>query len=286
MNKSALWIILGVSVFAGGLIFSFERKATLSEEKKYSYKVESKWELPNILDEVSGIEWLDENRIACIQDEDGVIFIYNLETSEIEKEIDFAGSGDYEGLTVNKNTAYVVRSDGTIFEISSFQGNQPKILKFDTFLTEAQNVEGLCLDKKNNRLLLAIKDKESDRDDYKGVYVFSLNNKELVKTPIFKLDMKDKLLENSGNKLSKRLRPSEIEIHPTSGKIYLLDAKDPRLIIINNQGKIELIYVLDEDEFNQPEGLTFKPDGSLLISNEAGSDPANIMKVVLKNDKK
>lgn len=285
MNKSALWIILGVFVFAGGLIFSFERRATLSEEKEYSYKVESKWELPNILDEVSGIEWLDENRIACVQDEDGIIFIYNLETSEIEKEIDFAGPGDYEGLTVNNNTAYVVRSDGTIFEISNFQGVQPKTLKFDTFLTEAQNVEGLCLDKKNNRLLLAIKDKESDRDDYKGVYAFSLKNKELAKTPIFKLDMKNKLLENSGNKLSKRLRPSEIEIHPLSGKIYLLDAKDPKLIIIDNQGKIETIYVLDEDEFNQPEGLTFKSDGSLFISNEAGSDSANIMKVVLKNHK-
>ena len=284
MNKSALWIILGVFIFAGGLIFSFERRGILSEKKEYSYKIESKWELPNILDEVSGIEWLDENRIACVQDEDGVIFIYNLKTSEIEKEIDFAGSGDYEGLTVNNNTAYVVRSDGTIFEISSFQGAQPKILKFDTYLTEAQNVEGLCLDKKNNRLLLAIKDKESDRDDYKGVYAFSLNNKKLAKTPIFKLDMKDKLLENSGNKLSKRLRPSEIEIHPNSGKIYLLDAKDPKLLIIDNQGKIETIHVLDEDEFNQPEGLTFTPSGSLYISNEAGSDPANILEVVLKKN--
>ena len=285
MNKSALWIILGVFVFAAGLIFSFDRSGTLSNKKDYPYKIKSKWELPNILDEVSGIEWLTENRIACVQDEDGIIFTYNLETSKVDKEIDFAGPGDYEGLTVNNNTAYVVRSDGTIFEISNFQGAQPKTLKFDTYLTEAQNVEGLCLDQKNNRLLLAIKDKERDQDDYKGVYAFNLNNKELAKSPIFKLNMKDKLLENSGNKLSKRLRPSEIEIHPNSGKIYLLDAKDPKLIIIDNQGKIETIYALDEDEFNQPEGLTFKPDGSLFISNEAGSDPANIMKVVLRNHK-
>jgi len=284
MNKLALWIILGVFVFAGGLIYSFERRETLSKEKEYLYKIESKWELPNILDEVSGIEWLAESRIASVQDEDGIIFIYNLETSEIEKEIEFAGPGDYEGLTVNNNTAYVVRSDGTIFEISSFQGAQPKTLKFDTYLTEAQNVEGLCFDKSNNRLILAIKDKERYREDYKGVYAFSLKDKKLARSPIFELDMNDKLIANSTKKLSKRFRPSEIEIHPETGEVYLLDAKNPRMLIMDQQGKFKKVYKLDKDKFNQPEGITFQPDGSIYISNEAGSDPANILKVEFKNE--
>lgn len=235
------------------------------------------------MDEVSGIEWMDKNRIACVQDEDGIIFIYNLENLEIEREIDFAGPGDYEGLAINENTAYVVRSDGTLFEISNFRGNNPKTQKFETFLMEAQNVEGLCLDRSNNRLMLAIKDKERDSDDYKGVYAFNLQNKELEKKPVFKLDMKDKLLENSGKNRSKRFRPSEIEIHPKTGEIYLLDAKDPKLIIADGSGKFKRIYTLDEDKFNQPEGLTFNPDGSLFISNEAGSGPANIIEVKIKN---
>lgn len=283
MNKSAVLIVLGVVVFAGGLIFSFDRKATLSKEKKYEYKIESKWELPKILDEVSGIEWLDQNRIACVQDEDGIVFIYNLETSGIEKRIDFADAGDYEGLAINGNTAYVVRSDGTIFEISNFDSEDPKTFKFETFLTEAHNVEGLCLDKSNNHLMLAIKDKENDSEEYKGVYAFNLKNKELAKTPVFKLNMKDKLLNNSEKKMSKKFRPSEIEIHPETGEIYLLDAKDPRLLIMDAGGKFKSVYALGKDEFNQPEGLTFKPEGSLYISNEAGSDPANILEIELKN---
>jgi uncharacterized protein YjiK len=282
MNKSTLWILLGIFVLAGGLIFSFDRKGTFSGKEDSQYKIQSKWELPAILEEVSGIEWLEDNKIAMVQDEDGIIFIYNLATSKIEKKVEFAGPGDYEGITVNGSTAYVVRSDGTIFEISNYQNKQPKTVKFDTFLTEAQNVEGLCFDKAYNRLMLAIKDK--DREGYKGVYAFSLSNEKLAKSPIFELDMNDKLIANSTKKLSKRFRPSEIEIHPETGKIYLLDAKNPRMLVMNQKGKFEKVYKLNEDEFNQPEGITFKPDGSLYISNEAGRDPANILEVEFKNN--
>ncbi|WP_373060107.1 SdiA-regulated domain-containing protein [Zunongwangia sp. H14] len=281
MNKTAIWIIIGVMVLSGFLIFSFDRKGIFSEKKEYSYKVQLKWELPDILAEVSGIEWLENNRIACIQDEDGILFIYNLSTSKIDKEIKFAGPGDYEGITINGETAYVVRSDGNLFEVQNFKNTNPETFKIKTFLTEEQNVEGLCLDKSKNRLLLAIKDKEKDQDNYKGIYAFDLKKNVLANTPVFKLDMNDKLLENSEKKMSKKLRPSEIEIHPKTGEIYLLDAKNHQLIIMDNHGNFQKKYALNKDEFNQPEGLTFKPDGSLYISNEAGSDPANILEVEL-----
>lgn len=283
MNKSVLLIILGVFILVGGLIFSFDKKGTFTQNKEYSYKIEETWKLPDILSEISGIEWMGDDKIAGIQDEDGIIFIYNLKTSKIEKKIEFAGAGDYEGIAVLGKNAYVLRSDGTLFEILNFMDENPKTLKFETFLTSSQNMEGLCLDEANNQLLLAIKDKERDSDDYKGVYAFNLQTKELAKTPFIKLDMKDKLLENSGKNMSKRLRPSDIEIHPITGEIYILDAKDPKLLILDRNGKFKKIYALDEDDFNQAEGITFKPDGSLYISNEAGSDPANILKVAFKN---
>ena len=38
-------------------------------------KVISKWEVPDILREVSGIAYLGPNRFACVQDEQGTIFI-------------------------------------------------------------------------------------------------------------------------------------------------------------------------------------------------------------------
>ena len=282
MKQIVIWIILGVLILAGGLIFSFDRKGKFSDNEDYSYRIEAKWELPAILEEVSGIEWIGDDRFACVQDEDGIIFIYNLATSKIEKEIKFAGPGDYEGIAIDDKTAYVVRSDGNIFLIQNFDSSAPRISSYDTFLTEAQNVEGLCLDKKNKRLLLALKDKDLNNKDSKGVYSFDLSQKTLQETPAFILDLKDDLLSKSGSKLSKRLRPSEIEIHPISSEIYILDAKSPKLLILDPLGKLKSVYKLDENEFNQPEGISFQPDGTLYISNEAGSEAANILKVKIK----
>ena len=282
MSRNVLWIILGVLVIAGGLIFSFDSKEKFSNSEDYSYSIVAKWELPDILEEVSGIEWIGDDKIACVQDEDGIIFIYNLYSHKIEKEIKFADPGDYEGIAIDDKTAYVLRSDGSIFKIQQFQSSKSITTKYHTFLTEDQNVEGLCLDKKNNRLLLAIKNKDLIKNDFKGVYAFDLSQDILLERPVFELDLKDDLLSESGDKISKRLRPSEIEIHPNSSEIYILDAKAPKILILDLEGMIKKVYKLNEDEFSQPEGISFHPDGTLYISNEAGNEPANILNVKIK----
>ena len=130
-----------------------------ADQSSSGVSVIEKWDLPKELKEVSGIAYLDQNKFACVQDEDGIIFIYNRSTDKIDKEISFAGGGDYEGLTVNGSTAYVVRSDGKIFEVDMNRGNQ-SAKEYDTPLTSAHNVEGIGFDKQRNRLLLAIKDNE------------------------------------------------------------------------------------------------------------------------------
>ena len=282
MMKNVIWIILGVLLFAGGLIFSFDRKGNFSNSEDYSYTIDAKWKLPDILEEVSGIEWIGNNKIACVQDEDGIIFIYNLYSHKIEKEIKFAGPGDYEGIAIDDKTAYVLRSDGSIFKVQQFQSSKPITTKYHTFLTEDQNVEGLCLDKMNNRLLLALKDEDLIKKDFKGVYAFDLSQDILLERPVFELDLKDDLLSESGEKISKRLRPSEIEIHPNSSDIYILDAKAPKLLILDPKGIIKKVYKFNENEFSQPEGISFQPDGTLYISNEAGNEPANILNVKIK----
>ena len=52
-----------------------------------NYSIIKKWELPEILNEVSGISWLSENTIACVEDEDGIIFIYDLKKQKIIQQI-------------------------------------------------------------------------------------------------------------------------------------------------------------------------------------------------------
>ena len=241
-----------------------------------------KWELPAELLEVSGIAWIDNERFACIQDEKGSIFIYNRVSNKIEKEIPFAGAGDYEGLTINQNLAYVVRSDGRLYEVDLNVG-QASTKEYSTLLTVKQNVEGLCYDKNNNRLLLAIKGNEPSNVDYKGIYAFDISKKSFISDPVFKLNLNDQIINGVQNKKKKSIMPSSIGIHPLTKEIFITDGTKSNLLILDPSGNSKRLIRLGS-QFAQPEGITFSPEGEIYISNEGTKQPGNILKVELKKE--
>ena len=238
-----------------------------------------KWDLPAILKEVSGIAYMDDERIACVQDEEGKIFIYNRSSNKIEKEIPFAGPGDYEGITLNGTLAYVLRADGRIYEMN-MNSDQSSVKEYKTHLTADHNVEGLCFDKKNDRLLLAIKDDEPGKKDYKGIYAFDLKSKKMPTNPVFKIELNNSLLAEKEGKKSKSIKPSEIGIHPLTNDIYIVDGPNAKLVLMDASGNLKELFQLGKD-FSQPEGITFSPQGDIFISNEGTSQPGNIIQVKL-----
>ncbi|MFD2825908.1 SdiA-regulated domain-containing protein [Leeuwenhoekiella polynyae] len=270
-----------LSILAVSLIFLNSNTIDL-KKKKDKVKIVKTWEMPDELEEISGISWTDNGKIAAIEDEDGVIYSYDLNTSKITKTIEFADDGDYEGVAVNGNNAYVMRSDGLLFEVSDYLSDSPKTRTYQSSMSHKSNVESLALDAKNNRLLTAPKDEDPNDEDIKGIYAFDLNKRLMVPDLIFKIDMKDKALKDFKKKKSKRtFRPSDLAIHPQTGEIYILEGVNPKLMILDVSGAIKKVYDLDSDDFAQPEGITFSPDGRLFISNEAHGGTANILEVEL-----
>ncbi len=176
MQKTALLIVVGVFMVIGGIYFSFRGHAPERHMPgSQLMKIAQQWDMPNELEEISGISFIDDNRLACVQDEKGVVYIYNLKSSKVEKTIEFGDSGDYEGITMVGTTCYVLRSDGVLFKIEDLDSSPKKTVKIETDLKREYNFEGLCYDKANNQLLLAIKDKAAD--DYKPVYAFDIKSK-------------------------------------------------------------------------------------------------------------
>jgi len=243
-----------------------------SKQKPSEVSIVKKWELPEVLREVSGIAYLDEQRFATVQDEEGTIFIYNHAAGKIEKEISFAGPGDYEDITVKNNTAFIVRADGRLYEVP-LQGNKKDVKEHNTPLTVAHNVEGLFYDEENNRLLIAIKDDEPHTKEYKGIYAFNLQTNTFVEEPVYKIGMNDELLKGDGKK-AKKFRPSALAIHPQTKELYVLDGPSARLLLMQD-GKAKKVYQLGP-QFPQAEGITFSPSGELYISNE-GKKQGNII---------
>lgn len=281
VNKSIILITAGLIVLSGIIILAFERKyGTMERRYSRELKIEKTWELPKELEEVSGISFLDSDRIACIQDEDGIIFIFNLKTSKVEKEIPFGDSGDYEGIAVAGKTAFVLESNGTIYQVDNFL-NAPKVTEYETRLSKNNDVEGLAYDKSKNRLLLAVKEKDPVSEDYKGIYAFELDSKKLAKEPAYKLYFKEKIFEDISKKDKQDIfKPSEIVISPSTGEIYLVEGETPQLLVLDPSGKAKSLFFLDDDQFPQPEGLAFDNAGRLYISNEG--DPGTIHKVLIK----
>jgi uncharacterized protein YjiK len=248
------------------------------EPASNSISITQKWDLPAELREISGLAWIDKNRFACVQDEDGEVFIYNTAENKIEKQIPFGGPGDYEGIAVNENTIYVVRSDGRLFEIDMNSKSPAK--EYKTPLTAQHNVEGLCYDKANDRLLLAAKDEETGNK--KQIYHFDLTKKELMKQPAYSIDLSNEMLNTAdGKKKKKSIMPSAIAINPRTNDVFITDGPGSRLVILASSGEVKQVHNLGKD-FAQPEGITFSSAGELFISNEGTKNPANILKVAIQ----
>ncbi len=249
-------------------------------------KPEKKFVLPATLNEISGLTTISQTEIACVQDEIGTIFIYDINRENITKDYPSGLIGDYEEIALVGNTMYLLRSDGVLIEYIDYKGSPIKTKEYNLYLPTVNN-EGLCYDKKNNRLLIAAKSKaakEIENKDIRLIYSFDLKSKTLNIAPVFKLSLDKietkarankipipiKTIKKTGAEISNfNFRPSAIAVHPFSNLIYILSASDKLLLVIDSKGDIIHLHALTPALFNKAEGLTFLPDGDMLISNEA-----------------
>ena len=64
--------------------------ANCSDSRAAGVNVEQVWQMPKELNEISANVLLSDTRMACIQDNAGVIFIYDMQSKTIESTIPFS----------------------------------------------------------------------------------------------------------------------------------------------------------------------------------------------------
>jgi len=238
--------------------------------------------LPAVLNEISGLTDYDSTHVACVQDELGIVFIYNFKKGEIVAQHHFDSVGDFEGLTYTRDALYILRSDGRLTEWNNFPANKKSIRHYQLPVSTSNN-EGLCYDQKYNRLLIAAKSKPIDHDSRseRFIYEFRLKNKKLSNEPLYSLNI-DNIREKAvkfdfqltdtnakGNIKPFNFRPSSLAVHPVTDDIYIISAVEKMLMIMNRKGEIKLIKQLNPDLYLKAEGITFLNDGTMIITNEA-----------------
>lgn len=280
-TKTVILITLGLILFSGAFFYySAKQSKSYFSGVSSEVTVERTWDLPKELKEVSGIAFLEPNRVACVQDEDGIIFIYNLETSQIDQSIEFGGSGDYEGIAIQDHTAFVLRSDGTIFKINNFL-TAPTTEVFDTdFFSSKNDMESFFFDTVENRLLITSKSKDPVSKDYTGIYAVSPTSLQIEKEPVYKMTFKNDIFEDiRKKKAAQTFFPSEMNRDPNTGNLMILEARKPQLLILDSKGQPQELHRLDPEIFPQPEGLTFDASGNLYISNEGNPATIHLVKI-------
>ena len=287
MKKSNLYVGLFMVALIAIAVIGFSKVSianTQITDGMDNYKISKTWELPTELNEVSGIVWVDHNTLACVQDENGVIYIYDLDERSITEEIPFASNGDYEGIALHNNDIYVMQSDGLLYEVKDWRATNKVISSHQTGFKSSNNMESLTYSIKDNSLLTSPKDKDAN-GNFKGIYKISLTTKKAdINAPVYKIDMNAETLKQyKTKKLHKTFNPSEIAVHPKTNDIYVLEGKNPKLLILDPEGLLKTVYKLDKINFPQPEGMTFSDQGDLYISNESASGPATIHLVEFKS---
>jgi len=254
------------------------------------------YSVPNELMEISGISFVTDSTLVAIQDEEGILYFYDLSTEKIIKKYQFWKGKDYEDLAVIDDDLWIVNSSGTLYELKNFKDGPSKPTVYNTVLKEKNNIEGLAYDKKNNRLLLAVKDMSlNGSDKQKDIYAFDLKTKTLNTKAAYSIKLAEierffkgdeieefskKILKSVGNQnLNKVFRTSALNYHPLTGDLYVLSSLNNIIAVLNTEGSIKRILELNGKEFLQPEGLAFTSDGRLFISNEGKGKQANIIEL-------
>lgn len=247
-------------------------------------KITRSWELPPILRNISAIHYVGMEKMACLQEETGSIFIFNLDSGKIEKEIPFGPPGDYEGLVTINGDAYIACADGRILEIKEYNSEKPEVLEYGTHLTVEENVNGLCYDRKNKRLLVTIKGNGEGNQAYKGIYAFGISNKRMPVKPVLRIDLRNKVFKNLQVKNMQTLfQPSDIAISPVSGLLYVIDGTRVQLLRMRLSESIRDLNELDREKFKQPEGISFTPSGELFIASKGvREEPGMLLQVRIK----
>ena len=242
------------------------------------------FKLKSELEEISALTYLEDHKLACVQDEDGILYIFDTHQGEIVSKYNFGDGGDYEGIEVVGNTAYVLRSDGTLYEILNFSDNAPKVNTYETPLNAKNDTEGLGYDPTQNCLLIACKEQgfiDEKSDDQRAVYRFDLENKTLIQQPYLVIE-EGKLAARTRKKIS--FHPSGIAVHPLTQELYIIASNGKLLVVMDTNGNILAAKSLPANVFNQPEGICFAPDGTLYISNEGRDGNGNILRFIYKKE--
>jgi uncharacterized protein YjiK len=218
------------------------------------------------LDEVSGITYYPGDTSIFMQvDEKGNLYKLKFSNPTDIRKWKIADADDYEDIVLLDSTFYVLSSKGDI-TVVTFLSEHSVDSRSYPFPIPDNEFEILFYDPKIRKLVLICKDCSEDGKKSTSGYAFDPGTKQFIANT-FSIDVKK--INALAKKKIGRFKPSAAAINPLTGSIYIVSATDKLLVIADGNGYPKAAYELDPSVFKQPEGLTFTPTGTMIITNES-----------------
>jgi len=264
------------------LLFSCRpKKFVYKSPPHYNFAQPVEFKLDILIKEISGIVWdTEKNQFIAHNDEKGKLFFLDRGAGTIMEEFTFnEAKGDYEDIAMIGQDVYILRSDGALFKIgmdSSGKRNSSDLGKIG--LSDKNDFESLYYDHDRKALIMLCKNCGSDDKKTISAFAYYPDSIGFVTKPIYQINV-DKIKELSPRSTS-RFQPSAARVHPIMKKLFILSSASNQLAITDINGEVEGVYMLAKKTFPQPEGLTFKSNGEMFITNEGVTSKANLLKFI------
>lgn len=259
------------------LLFSCKQKK-LASPPHYKFKDVFTVKLDPKLKEISGIAWDGKiNMFLAIDDEMGKVFYLGRDTRAIMEEYDFAPAGDFEDVAIYNGIPYILRSDGHLFRFNkdTLDGKGAGHELGQLPVTGTNDFETLYADL--DRKALVILCKTCAGDDVKSVTAFAYYPDSIGfdPKPIFVINAE--MVEKLSPFHSTKFEPSAAAVNPAIKKLFVISSTSRQLAICDMNGQVESVYKLSSQLFPQPEGITFRQNGDMFISNEGGGGKSTLL---------
>lgn len=240
----------------------------LKSPAHYDFSKPAEHKLDNKLREISGVTWDSRrNEFVCHNDESGKLFYYDREIELINRVVEFAGKDDYEDIALVKGIPYVLRSDGMITKvITDSSGKTYGIEAGKIAISGSKDFETMYYDTTRKALIVICKNCGMDDKSTVSAFAFYTDSIGFDNRPVFTIDA-DEVRRLAPQKSSK-FQPSAAAIHPKLNQLFIISSASNQLVIADRNGNVEGVYVLSKKLFPQPEGITFRNNGDMYISNE------------------
>ncbi|MEC5147196.1 hypothetical protein [Chitinophaga sp. 212800010-3] len=263
--------------------FSDREQKIYASPAGYDLKSPVRYRMRESMQEISGIVlYPDEHRIMAINDEQGRIYEVDVAATRPYRYYKFARDGDYEDICHTDSGWFVLKSSGSLYHVHGLFTDSVYSDHYKLERDVKQEFETVYNDTALNSIVMICKNCADDkRQGITSAYRFHLATKTFDTAAIYHFNANE--IANLAGTDVRNFKPSAAAIHPIEKRLYIVASVNGLLVIADLKGNVQEAYNLKRRLFQQPEGITFAPNGDMYISNEGGRDGmANILKFTYK----